>query len=620
MNPNFLLNNNINNLYINIKKRILQQIEYDIDKKPKFKEIVNKLLIKISKKEISDLDELNRLALESICPFLISKIQNKKSSVSFLKDNNISNRSFVSKPISSLRNVESFKNNNSNKVNSSEIKELDSFNSQDNFFDYNNNNNNNNNNYSLDNNREPDIKEHLSNPEEHIANFKEGFSNYSHENDNIIDNQNNNEYTINEQFSTENNENPTSSNLDDQFKEKFTNQNNININSQTIQNENTVEKFVQDSNHINDSNIQNKNLIENVQNPNVVENVQNPNVVENFQNPNVVENFQNPNVVENVQNPNGVENVQNPNVVENFQVAPVLSTNETTLILKEMLDEIKKQNAKLEAHTTILNSHTEIINNHKTEYINNNKTQYKFIENLSLRYTPYTQNKIFIDLCLHDESDKPALEYFGENKNFTEYAIELTDNPVIFNKAELYLEDFFIDSFKAKIFKKGEGVNPASMEDVVLEEFQHFIIKFHGINMSNIYTNNKRYKGGHIIIPNDHYGFNENTEGTNQTSEVTYGEGENTTSRVPNDTDKLKDQKILHYKPKSFFIGTILNHKKFPKNFKISLTGVKNHAAAVSAGGGYQELPLMAISNTSRCSFNLIVKNQSSSIAKDLSI
>lgn len=120
MNTQFLLNENIDDLYNKIKQRIIHQIQYDIDKKTQYKNIVNKLLVKISKKKINNLEKLNSLALETICPYLISKISNTKSNVEFLKDNKISSRNF-SKSIS----IASLKKNNV--VNSSEIKELDSY-------------------------------------------------------------------------------------------------------------------------------------------------------------------------------------------------------------------------------------------------------------------------------------------------------------------------------------------------------------------------------------------------------------------------------------------------------------------------------------------------------------
>tara|TARA_B100000787_G_C16190101_1_gene296969 strand:- start:148 stop:1485 length:1338 start_codon:yes stop_codon:yes gene_type:complete len=80
-NPNFLLKSNIDRLYASIKDRIYGQINYNIDtKKDKFNKIINKLLIKISKKTDLNVSEMNSVAVQTICPFLISKIQNTKIS------------------------------------------------------------------------------------------------------------------------------------------------------------------------------------------------------------------------------------------------------------------------------------------------------------------------------------------------------------------------------------------------------------------------------------------------------------------------------------------------------------------------------------------------------------
>jgi len=73
---NFLLESNIDELYNSIKDRIYSQINYDIDTKDdKYKAIVNKLLVKISKKDLC-LEDLNNMAIETISPFLVSKIHN----------------------------------------------------------------------------------------------------------------------------------------------------------------------------------------------------------------------------------------------------------------------------------------------------------------------------------------------------------------------------------------------------------------------------------------------------------------------------------------------------------------------------------------------------------------
>jgi len=91
MNTDFLLHNNINSLYKSIKERIHSQINYNIDKKEeKYRNVINKLLIKISKKDGLGLEDLNSMALQMICPFLISKIQNTKiPNITFTPTRNI---------------------------------------------------------------------------------------------------------------------------------------------------------------------------------------------------------------------------------------------------------------------------------------------------------------------------------------------------------------------------------------------------------------------------------------------------------------------------------------------------------------------------------------------------
>jgi hypothetical protein len=91
MNTEFLLHSNINSLYKSIKERIHSQINYNIDKKEeKYRNVINKLLIKISKKDGIGLEDLNSMALQTICPFLISKIQNTKTpTITFTPTRNI---------------------------------------------------------------------------------------------------------------------------------------------------------------------------------------------------------------------------------------------------------------------------------------------------------------------------------------------------------------------------------------------------------------------------------------------------------------------------------------------------------------------------------------------------
>lgn len=91
MNTDFLLHSNINRLYTSIKDRIQSQINYNIDKREqKYRNIINKLLIKISKKDDLGIDDLNSMAMQTICPFLISKIQNKKlPDISFSQNRNV---------------------------------------------------------------------------------------------------------------------------------------------------------------------------------------------------------------------------------------------------------------------------------------------------------------------------------------------------------------------------------------------------------------------------------------------------------------------------------------------------------------------------------------------------
>jgi len=79
MNTQFLLKSNVDSLYKSIQERIHSQISYNIDKKTKYKDVIYKLIFKISKKDGLNLNELNTVAIQTICPFLIGKIQNTKT-------------------------------------------------------------------------------------------------------------------------------------------------------------------------------------------------------------------------------------------------------------------------------------------------------------------------------------------------------------------------------------------------------------------------------------------------------------------------------------------------------------------------------------------------------------
>ena len=79
MNTQFLLKSNVDSLYKSIQERIYSQISYNIDKKTQYKDVIYKLIFKISKKEGLNLNELNAVAIQTICPFLIGKIQKTKT-------------------------------------------------------------------------------------------------------------------------------------------------------------------------------------------------------------------------------------------------------------------------------------------------------------------------------------------------------------------------------------------------------------------------------------------------------------------------------------------------------------------------------------------------------------
>ena len=128
---NFLLESNIDELYNSIKERIYSQINYDIDTKgDKYKGIVNKLLIKISKKDLC-VEDLNNMAIETISPFLVSKIQNTPTPNISVPTNTLDmhlpvmNETIENEEYndfaSNLNTIENFESNNSLNNNSLEI-------------------------------------------------------------------------------------------------------------------------------------------------------------------------------------------------------------------------------------------------------------------------------------------------------------------------------------------------------------------------------------------------------------------------------------------------------------------------------------------------------------------
>jgi hypothetical protein len=128
---NFLLESNIDELYNSIKERIYSQINYDIDTKgDKYKGIVNKLLIKISKKDLC-VEDLNNMAIETISPFLVSKIQNTPTPNISVPTNThdmhlpVMNETIENEEYndfaSNLNTIENFESNNSLNNNSLEL-------------------------------------------------------------------------------------------------------------------------------------------------------------------------------------------------------------------------------------------------------------------------------------------------------------------------------------------------------------------------------------------------------------------------------------------------------------------------------------------------------------------
>ena len=175
MNTDFLLHSNINSLYKSIRDRIQQQINYNIDKKEeKYRNVINKLLIKISKKDRLHIEELNSMALQTICPFLISKIQNKKTPNISYAPNKVMDRMIPQSTLPVKKNkqeLESFYDHSGSNIisnDTSNTSEATDGNSAEHFINYNHEQEN-----TIDNN--------FLNPSQ------EGFDNYSHSNENTLE-------------------------------------------------------------------------------------------------------------------------------------------------------------------------------------------------------------------------------------------------------------------------------------------------------------------------------------------------------------------------------------------------------------------------------------------------
>jgi len=188
---NFLLESNIDELYKSIKDRIYSQINYDIDTKgDKYKGIVNKLLIKISKKDLC-VEDLNNMAIETISPFLVSKIQNTPTPNISVPNNELDmqlpvmNETIENEEYnnfaSNLNTIENFESNNS--FNSNDNLEIQVEEPDDNLLG------------EIDDNSEDGKTLLEKDSEEFLKSFTdfEGFERYDHSDENILSNLEKNE-------------------------------------------------------------------------------------------------------------------------------------------------------------------------------------------------------------------------------------------------------------------------------------------------------------------------------------------------------------------------------------------------------------------------------------------
>ena len=384
MNTQFLLNNNIDSLYKKIRQRIIQQIQVDIDKKQKFRDVINKLLVKISKKDISNIDTLNSLALDSICPFLVSKIQNNKSSVPFMKNNLISSRVHPqSVSIDSLISRNN-NNNNYNNINSLEIKGIGDVNSIEQLNDLNgfNNNNNNNNN----------------------------FNNYEHGSENIIV-RNENEYkpTIDDQFNFNKHEKiDPFKNINNQFKG---NDNQQNDNQQTeiehFKGNDKIEHFEGNDNQ--QTEIEHFKGNDNQQTE-----------IEHFKGKDKIEHF---------------EGNDNGNLLGVMTTLLTEMKNQNKLA-ETNISHLEKINSNQMKHLELLESQNKV----NSSFLKHMSSSYTI--------NTFEKINIDLCRFGNDEYEKSGYFVDNSTVEFNKIKIQLNNGtPNLKNKVEFYLEDFFIHKF-----------------------------------------------------------------------------------------------------------------------------------------------------------------------------
>lgn len=175
MNTDFLLHSNINSLYKSIRDRIQQQINYNIDKKEeKYRNVINKLLIKISKKDGLHIEDLNSMALQTICPFLISKIQNTKTPDISYTSNKVMDRMIPERSLplkQTTQELDSFYDHSGSNIITNDIgnnSEDTNENSAEHFINYNHE------------------QENTIGDDNFLKPNMEGFENYSHSNENTL--------------------------------------------------------------------------------------------------------------------------------------------------------------------------------------------------------------------------------------------------------------------------------------------------------------------------------------------------------------------------------------------------------------------------------------------------
>jgi hypothetical protein len=489
MDTEFLLNTNLEKLYNDIKRKIYQQISYDIDKKQKFRTIVQKLCFKIANKNMVGLEEKNKLAVETIPVFLIDRIintKNRKNTSDFMKPLVVSDTRLLQR--------ESF----SNKINNETVNVIDS--AMNSFLEQNN--------FQTIGELETTTS---------ILNGKSDFLSKPNEN-------------------TENNT--------DTIIEPFETSDNSDINATA----NIIEPFeTGDSSNINAT----------------------ANIIEPFETDDNSDINATANIIEMFENGDSSDINDTKNVIEPFQTDDSSDTNELNF-----------QNQKVSL-----------------------EEQAKIIIDLAL-----TQGNAAHESNYHKYFGYVRTEADGDSMAANTNAI-LKHIPVNLHTApnfgernyiDLYLEDFFIHKIIGKHPKEPPGTSR-----IIFEHLHNIVITFHGFGKGNntidgLYSNNSNFTGNDLklIIPNDSFGNNDMAEGAGDGVE----QGPGLTGGVLIDT--------IHYKPKSFYIGTLKNSAINP-SFQISINGTfTSPTDHNSITGGNQFVHMIADGHRARCCLTIMAKSR----------